>query len=127
MGGRSRNRAKMERLVARWRASGETLSGFARRHGVSRDKLQYWNQRLSSASPSRTTQLFLMPVQLLGRPQERDAALEVVLAGTRRVRPDSKVSCRLAYRSLDSLSRFLDAAGAVAGADATASSGRTAV
>ena len=87
MNGRSRNRGKMERLVARWRASGETLSGFARRHGVSRDKLQYWSQKLSSISSGRggNGESALVPVQLLGGAEGREAALEIVLTGGERV------------------------------------------
>jgi len=35
-------RKRMRRLVERWRSSGEASGAFARRHGLSRFRFQYW-------------------------------------------------------------------------------------
>lgn len=88
MSGRSENRARMERLVWRWRQSRQCLSSFARQHGVTRDKLQYWSRKLSPSSghvTARREPSALVPVQLVGGTSDREAALEVVLAGGDRV------------------------------------------
>jgi hypothetical protein len=87
MSERSRNRAQMERLVGRWRASGQTLSGFARQHGVTRDRLQYWGRTLKSAPWGRAArpEPSLVPVRLVGGAAERERALEVVLSSGDRV------------------------------------------
>jgi len=50
MSGRSENQARMEQLVRRWRASVLSLSAFARQERISRDKLQYWRDRLTQPS-----------------------------------------------------------------------------
>ena len=87
MAERTANRARMERLVGRWRASGESQSGFARQQGISRDKLHYWSRKLTGALGSRgeAVEPALVPVCLVGGQQERTAAIEVVLTSGDRV------------------------------------------
>jgi len=80
MAERVANRARTERLVGRWKASGELLSGFARRQGISRDKLQYWSRKLAGALRDRAAEPELIPVRLVGGSEGRPAAVEVVLA-----------------------------------------------
>jgi len=70
----------MERLVRRWRASGKSLSGFARQQGISRDKLHYWSRKLAEALRDRAGEPDLIPVRLVGGSEGRPAAVEVVLA-----------------------------------------------
>jgi transposase-like protein len=36
----------MTALVARWQRSGQTVSAFARVHGVTRDQFEYWRRRV---------------------------------------------------------------------------------
>jgi len=68
-------------LVEAWRSSGETLSGFARRHGVGPGRLGRWVSRLGEGgSPVR-----FHPVRLMGSPPEQ-SPIEIQLVGGRRVR-----------------------------------------
>lgn len=50
--------------ISAWRQSGETLSGWARHRGYSRDALQYWKERLAgeAAGPAVSPAIRLMPV-----------------------------------------------------------------
>jgi hypothetical protein len=76
----------MEQLLRRWRTSGLSLSAFAREEGISRDRLQYWQRKLTRQLGQRAAgrgSSALVPVRLVGGPSE--AALEVVLAGGDRV------------------------------------------
>ena len=72
-------------LVEAWRNSGETLSGFARRHGVEPRRLARWVSRLSGAGEGS---LRFHPVRLVESPPETGggAPIEIQLAGGRRVR-----------------------------------------
>jgi len=47
------NARRMGALVKAWRGSGQTLSAFARAHGVSRDKLVYWFRRQGGVPRAR--------------------------------------------------------------------------
>ena len=68
-------RARMQRLLAQWRASGQSLSGFAREQGITRDKLEYWKRRLD---PDSETKAELVPVRVVAA-EDAGAAIEVVL------------------------------------------------
>ncbi len=62
---KTRTAARMTRLVAQWRASGESGASFARRHRMSPWALWYWQRKLSGrpapeASPAAT----FVPVQV---------------------------------------------------------------
>jgi transposase-like protein len=72
-------------LVDAWRRSGETLSGFARRHGVERGRLTRWVRRLQEA---RKGSVRFHPVRLVESTAETGggAPIEIQLAGGRRVR-----------------------------------------
>jgi hypothetical protein len=45
----------MQQLVARWRASGESGAGFARRHGIPVWTFWYWCRKLVAGTPTPTT------------------------------------------------------------------------
>jgi len=69
--------SKAERLrwldeLAAWRQSGETLSGWARHRGYSRDTLQYWKDRLAgeAAVPEVSPTIRLMPAAPGAQPLE---------------------------------------------------------
>ena len=72
-------------LVEAWRSSGETLSGFARRHGVEPRRLARWVSRLPRVGEGS---LRFHPVRLVESPLGTGgwAPIEIQLAGGRRVR-----------------------------------------
>lgn len=65
------------------RASGLSLAGFARRHGLTVQRLRWWRQRLPApASATAPAAPQWLPVQLLPEPARGPAApLEVVVRG----------------------------------------------
>ena len=74
-------------LVEAWRSSGETLAGFARRHGVERRRLARWVGRLEGVGEA----LRFHPVRLVERRPDREssesgAPIEIELAEGQRVR-----------------------------------------
>lgn len=70
-------------VVAAWRASGESLSAFARRHGVERRRIARWSRRLDTAAP-----LQFHPVRVTGAfdPKPSPAAIEIELPSGERIR-----------------------------------------
>jgi len=90
---RATTAARMTRLVAQWRASGEPQAQFARRHGVRPWTLWYWSRKGGGSSP-RTPRAFV-PVQVVSTPA-LSAAIEVVLvSGERLMIPDGVSSDRV--------------------------------
>ena len=79
----------MRELVAQWRTSGEKKATFARAHGLSRGKFEYWLGRLGGADIPREKTPRLLPVRVLG---ERPAPIEIVLASGDVIRATSEVS-----------------------------------
>jgi transposase-like protein len=75
---RGANRARMEQLIERWRASGQSLSAFSRKHGISRDKLEYWTRRLA-AGDGADQAVELATVRLIDPIPTEDGRLEIVL------------------------------------------------
>jgi len=72
-------------VVEAWRSSSETLSGFAKRHGVAPRRLARWASRLQESGEGS---LRFHPVRLVERSHEsRDGApIEIGLGGGRCVR-----------------------------------------
>jgi transposase-like protein len=52
-------------VIEAWRRSGESASGFARRHGLQSKRIKYWAQRLSRREASPPT-LALVPAAVVG-------------------------------------------------------------
>ena len=52
------------RAVDAWRASGLTKDAFARRYGISAQRIRYWSRRLDSSAGTETT-LALAPVTVI--------------------------------------------------------------
>jgi transposase-like protein len=50
---RNQNKAQMATVVAAYRASGQTLEGFAREHGIRPGRLHYWVYQKHPASKPR--------------------------------------------------------------------------
>ena len=81
----TRTPAGMTRLVAQWRASGESGASFARRHHIPAWTFWYWRRKLSTgpgpeaeASPPAT----FVPVHVAAA---SDAVIEVALIGGERL------------------------------------------
>ena len=83
-----------ELVVAAWERSGATLTAFARRYGLRRDRLSRWRDRLRRARES--TGLAFHPVVLRGSPDEpvdrsgiapstTTTDLELLVCGGRRI------------------------------------------
>ena len=77
-----RTPARMTRLVAQWRASGESRAGFARRHHIPAWTFWYWCRKLSAeprieseGAPPAT----FVPVRMAVEPDT--PAIEIVLSG----------------------------------------------
>jgi hypothetical protein len=67
-------------MVAAWRNSGESLSGFARRHGVDRRRVGRWAVQIEGSDP---TPVRFHPVRLA---DPEGSAIEIHLVGGQRVR-----------------------------------------
>lgn len=65
-------------MVAAWRASGLSVTAFARRHGVSRSRLVWWRDRVKAVAPR------FLPVRVVTVATPAVAPLEVI-AGSRRI------------------------------------------
>jgi hypothetical protein len=74
---------KMARLVARWRRSGETQAGFARRHHIPAWTFWYWCRKLAVPPTIPTADVFV-PVQVA--PEDPTSGLEIVFASGDRLR-----------------------------------------
>ena len=81
-----RTPARMTRLVARWRASGESRASFARRHHIPAWTFWYWCRKLAAkprvaakAGPAAT----FVPVRLATDAEV--AVIEIVLRGGERL------------------------------------------
>lgn len=76
-------RRHWEETLAAWRRSGEPLSSWARRRGVSRDALEYWKRRLPGESPGtgrgKATALKLIPVAAAAPLAPTGGALELAI------------------------------------------------
>ena len=92
-----RKPARMARLVARWRRSGESGAGFARRHHVHPWTFWYWCRKLPTeprlASTTASKAASFVPVQMT---VEADAAVvEIVFSGGDRVQVRGAASADL--------------------------------
>jgi transposase-like protein len=78
--------ARMARLVARWRESGESRSSFARRHHVPAWTFWYWCRKLSDNPPSESGEALSATFVPLRVAADTDASIvEVVLPGGERL------------------------------------------
>jgi hypothetical protein len=92
---RNRTRERMRRLLDEWRRSGRSKSAFARAHGVSRSKFEYWQRHLDGAvrdGGRRGGGASLIPVQVRGGSIEDSAPVEIVLGSGDRVRLRTEMS-----------------------------------
>ena len=95
--------------VRAWKASGESLTRFAARHGVGTHRIRWWCKRLGDSLTVAAKPLQLVPVEILAGAPARDDVrpIEIEVAG-RRVRVgadfDEGTLVRL-VRVLESLGR----------------------
>ncbi len=81
MGKRDSKRREMAKLVARWRASGESAASFAREAGIPESRLWYWVRR-SGASEVAT----FVPVRVISEESgATSASFELFLGDGRRL------------------------------------------
>jgi hypothetical protein len=79
-----RTAARMARLVAQWRKSGESRASFARRHHLSTWAFWYWCRKLSADEARTATKApRFVPVQIAGEPDT--AVIDIVLREGERV------------------------------------------
>jgi hypothetical protein len=90
---RAGKRERMRGLVEEWRRSGESAAAFARRHGLTAFKFQYWRDRMGGVKARREKALSFAPVRLLEGPTvEAPMSLEIRLAGGDVIRFGREVS-----------------------------------
>lgn len=78
--------ADAQEVLDLWRQSGTTLSAFAREHGLCRNRLARWRDRLDERADS--SELKFHRVRVVGSPTRQETGpgcIEIVLAGGRRV------------------------------------------
>ena len=77
--------ARMTRLVAQWRASGESGASFARRHHIPAWTFWYWRRKVSAGPPpeaAKRSPATFVPVHVAAT---SDAVIEVALIGGERL------------------------------------------
>ena len=93
--------AEARMVVEAWRASGESLAGFARRHGVGSQRIAWWARRIDGGTPAPVR---FHPVRLANLDGGSGAAIEIHLVGGHRVRvpPGSRLRiCNGSWTVLD--------------------------
>jgi len=68
------------RVLVAWKNSGESMAGFADRHGLNAQRIAWWRKRLASTSSSALT---WVPVTVRAEPSRASAALSLVVADLR--------------------------------------------
>lgn len=84
LGRRRWRRGDAEVVVSAWRDSGQSVSAFARRHGLSVDRVLRWRQQLDSESKVEFHRVALVQEATSARPSA-DSVVELVLENGRRV------------------------------------------
>lgn len=91
-----RTPARMARLVAQWRRSGESQASFARRHHIPGWTFWYWCRKLSEEPGTErdgTPTATFVPVQIAAEPAT--PVMEIVLTGGERLHVRSGASAAL--------------------------------
>ena len=98
---KSRTAARMARLVAQWRTSGESGASFARRHRISAWTFWYWQRKLTarpvSETPAPTT---FVPVQVGG---DEAPVIELVFSRGERLQIRAGASADLVRATVSAL------------------------
>jgi hypothetical protein len=97
-----RTAARMARLVAQWRKSGESRASFARRHHMSTWAFWYWCRKLSADEASAATAApRFVPIQIAG--DAGAAVIEIVLRDGERVQVRAGASADLVRAAVSAL------------------------
>lgn len=92
----TRTAARMARLVARWRTSGESGASFARRHRIPTWTFWYWRRKLAATEAERAAvgpPPAFVPVQITGA--ESEPVIEIVLGAGDRLHVRAQASPEL--------------------------------
>jgi len=79
-------REKWQRIIQAQRASGLTIAGYGRRHGIAASALYVWKQRLARETPAPAFVRVQSTVQGQPAAGENAAVIEIGLRGGRRLR-----------------------------------------
>jgi len=71
-----------KRVLAAWKSSGESMAGFADRHGLNAQRIAWWRKKSASTASSALT---LVPVTVRAEPSRASAALSLVVSGDVRI------------------------------------------
>ena len=98
----TRTAARMARLVAQWRKSGEAGASFARRHQIPAWTFWYWQRKLSGTSavapaPAPT----FVPMQVTA--ERGESVIEIVLSGGERLEVRAGASADLVRAAVSAL------------------------
>jgi transposase-like protein len=98
----TRTAARMARLVAQWRKSGESGASFARRHQIPAWTFWYWQRKLSDTSAvAPASAAAFVPVQVTA---ERDEpVIEITLSGGERLAVRAGASADLVRAAVSAL------------------------
>jgi hypothetical protein len=99
-----RTPARMTRLVAQWRASGESRAGFARRHHIPAWTFWYWCRKLSAGPRTEshdTAPATFVPVRMAAEPDA--VVIEIVLTGGERLHVRTGASADLVRAAVSAL------------------------
>lgn len=97
---RRRSAARMTRLVHEWHASGESRSGFARRHHIPPWTFWYWCRKLAT-SPTIGTPSTFVPVHVTAGPET--PVLDIVFSGGERVQVHAGASAEVIRATVEAL------------------------
>ncbi len=101
--GETRRAARMARLVAQWRTSGESGPSFARRHRIPTWTFWYWRRKLSAAprAVAPTPVPRFVPVQVAGEPAA--PVIEIELRGEESLHVRAGPSADLVWAAVSAL------------------------
>jgi hypothetical protein len=98
---KTRTAARMARLVAQWRTSGESGASFARRHRLSPWAFWYWQRKLSvKPVPEPSTAATFVPVQVA---VDDSPVMELVFSGGERLQVRAGASAELVRAAVNAL------------------------
>jgi hypothetical protein len=95
----TRTAARMARLVAQWRKSGESGASFARRHHIPAWTFWYWQRKLSAGTSPRAPAF--IPVQITA--ESAEPVIEIVLGGGERLAVRAGASADLVRAAVSAL------------------------
>ena len=98
----TRKAARMARLVAQWRKSGESGASFARRHQIPAWTFWYWQRKLSgTAAVTPAPVPTFVPVQVKG--ERAEPVMEIMLSGGERLEVRAGASAELVRAAVSAL------------------------